>query len=120
MSLTLKALAAANKARDEEVWRALDPENIGGYWRRDEWMTALSSEVGELAQLLKRGRRQGNPTNQEIGDEMADILTYLDLLAQHLHVDLTAALVRKWNLVSERVGCRWHLRDDGKLVEMDR
>jgi len=39
-----------------------------------------------------------------LADELADVLTYLDLLAAMLNVDLGAAAVSKFNEVSERVG----------------
>lgn len=45
-----------------------------------------------------------SPTQKQIADELADVLTYLDLLAEVLGVDLGRAAVEKFNEVSERVG----------------
>lgn len=77
-----------------------------------EWMTAVTGELGELASLLKMRNRErdgisGNkfsPADQQIADELADVVTYLDLLADALGVDLGRAVVEKFNEVSKRLG----------------
>jgi hypothetical protein len=56
---------------------------------------------------LERDGLIGNkfsPTRKQIADEIADVVTYLDLLAHVLGVDLGRAAVAKFNEVSERVG----------------
>lgn len=81
-------------------------------WSASDWLTAVTGELGELASLLKMRNRErdglpGNkfsPTDRQVADELADVLTYLDLLAAVLGVDLGAAAVAKFNEVSERVG----------------
>jgi len=81
-------------------------------WSSSDWLTAVTGELGELASLLKMRNRErdglpGNkfsPTDKQIADEIADVLTYLDLLAASLDVDLGAAAAQKFNEVSERVG----------------
>jgi NTP pyrophosphatase (non-canonical NTP hydrolase) len=45
-----------------------------------------------------------SPTNKQIADELADVVTYLDLLAAVLGVDLGQAVADKFNEVSIRVG----------------
>jgi hypothetical protein len=45
-----------------------------------------------------------SPTQKQIADEIADVVTYLDLLAHVLGVDLGRAAATKFNEVSERVG----------------
>jgi hypothetical protein len=45
-----------------------------------------------------------------LADELADVLTYLDLLAATLGVDLGRAAAQKFNEVSERVGSTVLLR----------
>lgn len=87
------------------------PEGIES-WSPSDWLTALAGELGELASLLKMRNRErdglpGNkfsPTDKMVADELADVLTYLDLLAAALGVDLGRAAVSKFNEVSERVG----------------
>ena len=106
-ALTFDAFRAANVARCVK-WH---PEGIAS-WSPSDWLTAVTGELGELASLLKMRNRErdglpGNkfsPTQKQIADELADVLTYLDLLAEVLGVDLGRAAVEKFNEVSERVG----------------
>lgn len=105
--LTFTAFRAANVARSLK-WH---PEGIES-WSPSDWLTAVTGELGELASLLKMRNRErdglpGNkfsPTDRQIADELADVLTYLDLLAAVLGVDLGRAAAQKFNEVSERVG----------------
>lgn len=105
--LTFGVFRAANVARCIK-WH---PEGIAS-WSPSDWLTAVTGELGELASLLKMRNRErdglaGNkfsPTDKMVADELADVLTYLDLLAEVLGVDLGRAAVDKFNEVSERVG----------------
>lgn len=47
-----------------------------------------------------------------IADELADLVIYADLLAERLEIDLGAAVVRKFNKVSERVGSNIRLNPE--------
>ncbi len=106
-ALTFDAFRRANVTRCVK-WH---PEGIDS-WSPSDWLTAVTGELGELASLLKMRNRErdglaGNkfsPTDRQIADEIADVLTYLDLLAEVLGVDLGLAAARKFNEVSERVG----------------
>ncbi len=105
--LTFDAFRAANVARCVK-WH---PDGMAS-WSPSDWLTAVTGELGELASLLKMRNRErdglaGNkfsPTDKMVADELADVLTYLDLLAAVLGVDLGRAAVEKFNEVSERVG----------------
>jgi NTP pyrophosphatase (non-canonical NTP hydrolase) len=107
VALTFDAFRMANKARCIK-WH---PAGIDS-WSPSDWLTAVTGELGELASLLKMRNRErdglpGNkfsPTDKQVADELADVLTYLDLLAEVLGVDLGRAAVAKFNEVSERVG----------------
>ena len=81
----------------------------GRDWSPAEWMCALTGEVGELANLIKKVRR-GDLTHaeayQNMRDELGDIQTYLDLLAYQLQINLGDATAEKFNKVSRRVGCK--------------
>jgi NTP pyrophosphatase (non-canonical NTP hydrolase) len=107
VDLTFAEFRAANVARCLK-WH---PAGIAS-WSPSDWLTAVTGELGELASLIKMRNRErdglrGNkfsPTDKQIADECADILTYLDLLCEVLGVDLAAATIEKFNEVSERVG----------------
>ncbi len=99
-SLTFDTLRVANLRRAQESYRC-------GDWSLNDWMTALAGEVGELANVLKKVRR-GDFTLEQVrpgvAAELADIQTYLDILAAKVGIDLGDATCKKWNEVSLRVG----------------
>ena len=117
-ALTFDAFRAANVARCLK-WH---PQGIES-WSPSDWLTAVTGELGELASLLKMRNRErdglpGNkfsPTQKQIADELADVLTYLDLLAATLGVDLGRAAAQKFNEVSERVGFPDRIEVDERL-----
>ena len=106
-ALTFDEFRAANVTRCIK-WHPAGIES----WSPSDWLTAVTGELGELASLLKMRNRErdglpGNkfsPTDKQVADEVADVLTYLDLLAAALNVDLGRAAAEKFNEVSERVG----------------
>jgi NTP pyrophosphatase (non-canonical NTP hydrolase) len=106
-ALTFDAFMAANVARCLR-WH---PDGLES-WSPSDWLTAVTGELGELASLLKMRNRErdglpGNkfsPSDRQVADELADVLTYLDLLAATLGVDLGRAAAQKFNEVSKRVG----------------
>lgn len=87
-------------------------------WSGADWSNAMCGEAGELANVVKKLRRvecgyPSNPLKPEqdetwlraaLADEAADVYLYLDLLCVKYGVDLPAAIVRKFNAVSERQG----------------
>ncbi len=85
-------------------------------WSLTDWCTALTGEVGEAANIIKKIRR-GDFTldegRKELGKELADIQCYLDILAAAADIDLGAVTIHKFNEVSNRIGCPIKIRMDG-------
>lgn len=96
----------------------------GSDWLLTQWANALQGENGELAELIlvaaltksigtvgneakKLDRADFSMTpelRQKIANELADVATYLDILAYRCGINLGTAVVEKFNAVSERVG----------------
>jgi len=114
--LTFAQLRAANVARlplfRNKHGGGAHTQPDGSDWTLGEWTCALAGEVGEAANIIKHIRR-GDVTmdeaRQSLADELADVQTYLDILAFRCDVDLAAATIRKFNEVSRRVGCSIYL-----------
>ena len=99
----LKQLKEANKKRIPAFGHELED------WSLPEWGNAVAGETGELCNVIKkihRGDFTLKEANKEelIADEAADIVCYLDMLCQRAGVDLSTAVVNKFNKVSERIG----------------
>ena len=90
-------------------------------------MVLLSGEVGEVAQVLKKIRKQANllrdeqeqepdeamstaitQFREELGQELADCLAYIFKLANYAGIDLQEAYVKK---MGENVNRRWRTGD---------
>ncbi len=102
-NLSFKTLREANIQRRKNVKYRLCEDN----WTPSDWAVAFVGEVGEACNIWKKHRR-GDITLEEarplIAMELADAQTYLDILAAELGVDLGAATVEKFNVVSDRIG----------------
>jgi NTP pyrophosphatase (non-canonical NTP hydrolase) len=82
-------------------------EPDGSDWSLGEWMCALAGEVGEAANIIKkiqRGDLEGDEGRELLAKELADIQTYLSILAFRANINLAKATIDKFNEVSERVG----------------
>lgn len=79
----------------------------GSDWSPAQWLQAVIGELGEYANVRKKFER-GDLTEAEFTDlatkELADVQTYLDILAFRVGVDLGQAVKDKFNEVSDRVG----------------
>jgi NTP pyrophosphatase (non-canonical NTP hydrolase) len=111
--LAFADVTAANRSRAER-WHPGFPAD-GADWTIADWSNAVCGEAGELANVIKKLRRhecglrgEGDPTADDLramaAEEIADVILYADLLATKLGVDLPAAIVAKFDKVSERQG----------------
>ena len=86
-------------------------EPDGSDWKLSAWSNAVCGELGEAANIIKKVER-GDMTLDDarplLAEELADVQTYLDLLAFRAGIKLGEATRDKFNKVSERVGC--HVR----------
>lgn len=130
--LTFKTLREANAKRLPEFRNAkgeyAHKRADGSDWSLGDWMTAVVGEVGEAANLIKKVARgdmtldtvlKTNPDDStvtvrdELAHELADVQTYLDILAFRAGIDLGDATIRKFNIVSQRVGSGIRIQPDG-------
>lgn len=109
--LTFHELRIKNIQRCEEHFKhTLDS------WSLSDWAVAMIGEAGEACNIIKKLNRirdeigianRPDPSleqlKQDLADELADTITYIDLLAASAEIDLEKAVKDKFNRVSERV-----------------
>lgn len=120
MSLTLATLRCANAARlptlKNKHGELAHSKADGSDWSPAQWLQAVVGELGEYANLRKkfeRGDIGAEEFQREAADELADVQTYLDILASQLGIDLGRATISKFNRISDRVKSPVHIYTDG-------
>jgi NTP pyrophosphatase (non-canonical NTP hydrolase) len=110
-SLQFGVLREANLARMPQFRNAkgeiAHSKADGSDWSPAQWLQALVGEIGEYANFRKkveRGDLDLEKDRQLLADELADAMTYLDILAYQNGIDLGEATISKWNRVSIRCG----------------
>ena len=83
-------------------------------WSLSDWMTAVTGELGEAANVVKKLNRirDGIPGNKEtkeeleikLARELADTFIYLDLMFQSIGLDLSGVVVDVFNKKSKEIG----------------
>lgn len=114
--LTFNTLRAANLKRlplfKNKHGEVAHSQTDGSDWSPAQWLQAVVGELGEYANVRKKFER-GDLTLAEFqkmaAEELADVQTYLDILAFQVGVDLGQATMTKWNAVSDRVGVPIHI-----------
>lgn len=114
--LTFRDLAKVNATRVKR-WH---PYGITS-WSITDWACAAAGEMGEVCNAVKKLRRVENEIANRsddpsrliankpqailaIGEEIADTIIYLDLLAQRLGIDIASFVIEKFNRTSEQYG----------------
>lgn len=118
--LTFNTLREANKKRLPQFTNSkgepAHSKSDGSDWSLGEWMNAVTGEVGEAANIIKKIKR-GDISLEEaqplLAKEFADIVTYLDITAMQAGVNLGKATISKFNEVSKRVGSTVYINDAG-------
>lgn len=124
MGVDLTYMRAQNVSRLAR-WHGDDDD-----WNLADWSNAMCGEAGEAANVVKKMRRteselwarqlypgdSGHPVadapapqarellRAQLANELADVVTYCDLLAHHAGINLSEAIARKFNRVSEAQG----------------
>lgn len=71
---------------------------------------AIAGEVGEACNVIKKldrealGLRGSRASMSELAEELADVVIYIDILAERCGIDLELAIVEKFNKTSEKYG----------------
>jgi NTP pyrophosphatase (non-canonical NTP hydrolase) len=76
-------------------------------WGLNNFVLALVGEAGELANLVKkieRGDFTLDEVRGEVSKELADIITYADLIYTKLGLNTGIELMRKFQEINERIG----------------
>lgn len=97
--MTFKEFQKLNKKRCDDVFESK--------WPVQNWCLAIAGEAGELCNIVKkviRGDFTLESKREEILLEVADVITYCDLLISELEADTEQVLMTKFNLVSMRRG----------------
>lgn len=109
--LTFNELQEVN-ARRAARWHDGFGERSGD-WTGSDWSNAAAGEMGEACNVVKKLRRAetGHPgvndpleedLVDQLADEIADTMIYLDLLASYYGIDTAIAVRSKFNKVSVR------------------
>ena len=82
-----------------------------GYWKPLETLARLSEETGEVARELNHQfgpkKKKISESNNNIGDELADVIFTICCLANSLEIDLDKAFKRVMNKYYTRDKYRW-------------
>jgi len=82
---------------------------FGDSWRKGSrlyWATALAGEVGEVCNLAKKEARDGLDLSSHLGEELADVLISVFLMASVLGFDLEHLVAKKRETVRTRAASR--------------
>jgi NTP pyrophosphatase (non-canonical NTP hydrolase) len=107
-----RTLREANFVRQQE-WDKEDKITLA--YRGNE----LAGETGEACNVIKKlerermGIRGSRASLDQLAEELADVVICADLVAMAAGIDLDAAVRRKFNLTSEKVGLKTRMVVDG-------
>jgi len=94
--LSFEELRRKNVLRCEDVFHPLND------WSATDWACAMAGECGEVCNKVKKLRRGEMITRKDIGEELADVIIYADLLAARMGIELGEEVVAKFNKVSAK------------------
>ena len=83
--------------------------NYGSPKSNEYWGLALSGEVGELNNYIKKEIRDKKDFRIEISKEIADVFNYLVLLSKFYGIDLEKAIIDKLDEI--KVNAKINIKD---------
>jgi len=87
-----------------------------GYWPPLANLARLSEEVGELARLMNHRfgpkTKKADEADQDLGEELADVLFVLLVIANQQGIDLGTSLERVLEKYRVRDSARWAPKQD--------
>jgi NTP pyrophosphatase (non-canonical NTP hydrolase) len=140
--LSFETLRRANQARLPR-FKNFNGDNAhttddGSDWKLSMWLNATMGELGELSEVVLMAamlKSLGNVSNMvkkvergdfdldqvhvEIGKEIADTITYLDIVASRVGIDLGQAVTNKFNEVSGRTDVPVYIVADGSDIHVE-
>lgn len=139
--LSFSTLRAANtarlptfrNARGELAHPPREGVAPGDDWAVSQWANAVTGELGEFANMVKKLERgdyalddvlvdektgQSITVRAAMGKELADVICYADLAAKRIGVDLGESVLAKFNEISARVGAPIYIRVSGGALRV--
>jgi len=105
--LTFSEFSKFNRERCASPAGFNEPLDEGSPWTLVHWALQVTAEAGELADAVTGvtglKKRKAHLTAADVGEEIADIIAYCDLLAAKLGLNLADIVLRKFNKVSARL-----------------
>lgn len=117
MQLTFKQFQDACEIRHQEQLQKFGLDH-GENWSVNDWIVAVTGELGELANIAKKVRRKDFPIEQvreELGKEWADIIAYMFYLAKKLEIDPATVVINKFDEIGVRLNLRWTIDQNGNI-----
>lgn len=115
--LTFKALRAANLARCPLFKNAKgELQHSGRDWSPNDWMVAVTGELGEAANVMKKVRRGDMAiaeARDKLAQELSDVVIYLDMLAASCDVNLGKAVMETFNAKSDQLELDLYITETG-------
>ncbi len=112
--MDIKYLSALNKKRCEQDFK--EPLNNTG-WDPIRWALTIAEETGEVAEAVLGAfggkKAKAHLGVKHIGEEIADVVIYCDLLATRLGLSLEDIVIKKFNKKSRKIGSKIKLDSRG-------
>jgi NTP pyrophosphatase (non-canonical NTP hydrolase) len=106
MTMNLYELATQARSNSERWFPAMHDESRKVVPIGVQYALGLAGEAGEVSNVVKKGIREGKGPGPELAAELADVLTYLLLLAYEVGVDLEEEFQKKQAVCEQRWGRR--------------